>query len=282
MERAKGMTAELYKAIVAVVDERVKEIRVTREDFDALRGAVSELAQAQARTEIQMRELAQAQARTDASVRELAQAQARTEERVGSLERAIEKLAQAQARTEERVGSLERAMEKLTQAQARTEERVGSLERAMGELARAQARTEVALRQLAQQVGALSENIGYGLEDIARLVLPGYLRWRYGLRVDKLTRRLFWVDETSVDIDLYGEGERDGRKAVVLGEVKSRIHKREVDEFRRKLDLVGPQVEGEVVPVMFSYFIDLSAMEAAGDEMLLVASYQPAVEMASG
>ena len=149
------------------------------------------------------------------------------------------------------------------------------------ELAQAQARTEVALGQLAQQVGALSDNIGYGLEDIARLVLPGYLRWRYDLRVDKLTRRLFQVDETLVDINLYGEGERDGRRAFVMGEVKSRIHRREVDEFRRKLDLVRSQVEGEVVPVMFGYFIDLSAMEAAGGEILLVASYQPAVEMAS-
>lgn len=37
MEQTTGMTAELYKAVVAVVDERMQEIQVTREDFDALR-----------------------------------------------------------------------------------------------------------------------------------------------------------------------------------------------------------------------------------------------------
>ncbi len=45
------MTPELYKTIVAIVDERVKEIKVTREDFNELRKVVLELAQAQTRTE---------------------------------------------------------------------------------------------------------------------------------------------------------------------------------------------------------------------------------------
>ena len=58
-----GLTAEMYQAVITIVDERVKEIRVTREDFNALKGAVQELAQAQARTEQQMGELVQVQAR---------------------------------------------------------------------------------------------------------------------------------------------------------------------------------------------------------------------------
>ncbi|MCL0029960.1 hypothetical protein M1N19_03245, partial [Dehalococcoidia bacterium] len=39
-EALKGITAELYEAMIAVVDERVKEIRVTREDFSELKGIV--------------------------------------------------------------------------------------------------------------------------------------------------------------------------------------------------------------------------------------------------
>jgi hypothetical protein len=38
MEQHQGLTAEMYRAVVAVVDDRVGEIRVTREDFaDTLR-----------------------------------------------------------------------------------------------------------------------------------------------------------------------------------------------------------------------------------------------------
>ena len=46
-----GVTAEVYKTIVTIVDERVKEIKVTRENFNELRAAMEKLAKAQARTE---------------------------------------------------------------------------------------------------------------------------------------------------------------------------------------------------------------------------------------
>ena len=121
MAEAIGLTAEMYRAVVTIVDERVRDIRVTRKDFNELKGAVQELAQAQARTE----------------------------QRMGGLERAMLELAQAQARTEQQI-------EKLVQAQ----------------------------QDLARQVGSLSDNIGYELEDIAKVVLPGYLQRHFGLALE--------------------------------------------------------------------------------------------------
>lgn len=187
------------------------------------------------------------------------------------LKSVVQELTGAQARTEASV-------KELAEAQARTEERVGGLERAMEKLAEAQTRTEVQLRGLRQEVGALSANIGYGLEDIARTVLPGYLRWKFGLKVERLTRQAFRVDKRQVDIDLYGEGSWDGRKATLLGEVKARIYQRDVARFRRKVEAVRPLVDGELFPLMFGYYIGLSAEEEAGDEIYLVASYQPVTE----
>jgi len=306
MAEPQGITAELYRAIVTIVDDRVREIRVTREDFDRLTQTVAqlaqaqarteqrleelaqaqarteqrlnELAQAQARTEQRLEELAQAQARTDAAVQQLVQAQARTEQRVEQLEGAMQRLAEAQARTEERLDRLEAAVERLAEAQARTEERVDRLEAAVERLAEAQARTEQALQQLATQVGALSDNVGYGLEDIARVVLPGYLKQRYGVTVERLERRIFPIDGQQFDIDLYAEGRRGRRRIVVLGEVKARIYAREVHHFQQVLQAVRPQLPAEPLPVLFGYFIDLSAMEAAQDQILLIAAYQPTME----
>jgi predicted nucleic acid-binding Zn-ribbon protein len=278
MAEPQGITAELYRAIVTIVDDRVKEIRVTREDFDRLTQTVAQLAQAQARTEQRLEELAQAQARTEQRLNELAQAQARTEQRVEQLEGAMQRLAEAQARTEERLDRLEAAVERLAEAQARTEERVDRLEAAVERLAEAQARTEQALQQLATQVGALSDNVGYGLEDIARVVLPGYLKQRYGVTVERLERRIFPIDGQQFDIDLYAEGRRGRRRIVVLGEVKARIYAREVHHFQQVLQAVRPQLPAEPLPVLFGYFIDLSAMEAAQDQILLIAAYQPTME----
>jgi hypothetical protein len=243
MAETQGITAELYRAIVTIVDDRVREIRVTREDFDRLTQTVAQLAQAQARTEQRLEELAQAQART--------------EERLDRLEAAVERLAEAQARTEERVDRLEAAVERLAEAQARTEQ---------------------ALQQLATQVGALSDNVGYGLEDIACVVLPGYLKQRYGVTVERLERRIFPIDGQKFDIDLYAEGRRGRRRIVVLGEVKARIYAREVHHFQQVLQAVRPQLPAEPLPVLFGYFIDLSAMEAAQDQILLIAAYQPTME----
>ena len=286
MAEATGLTAEMYRAVVTIVDERVKEIRVTREDFNELKGAIQELVQAQARAERRgsgleraLQELALAQTRTEQRVEELAQAQARTEQRVGGLERAMQELAQAQARTEQRV-------EELAQAQARTEERVGGLERAMQELAQAQARTEQqieklveAQQNLAQQVGRLSDTIGYGLEDIAKVVLPGYLQRHFGIRLEgalgeELNRHFFHIDGTDVEINLYGEGERDGQRVVVLGEAKSRIYGNDVEKFAHNLAVMDHVLKGEVVRVMFGYFIHPSAEVAARErDILVVASY---------
>jgi predicted nuclease with TOPRIM domain len=264
MAEPQGITAELYRAIVTIVDDRVREIRVTREDFDRLTQTVAQLAQAQARTEQRLDRL-------EAAVERLAEAQARTDAAVQQLAKRVDQLAEAQARTEQRLNEL-------AQAQARTEQRVEQLEGAMQRLAEAQARTEQALQQLATQVGALSDNVGYGLEDIARVVLPGYLKQRYGVTVERLERRIFPIDGQQFDIDLYAEGRRGRRRIVVLGEVKARIYAREVHHFQQVLQAVRPQLPAEPLPVLFGYFIDLSAMEAAQDQILLIAAYQPTME----
>ncbi len=259
MEETKGLTAEMYRAVVAVVDERVKEIKVTRQDFDELKSVVMELVQAQARTDASVKELVQAQARTDASVKELAQAQVRTDERVGRLEEIVEKLAQAQARTEEKLERLEAAVDRLVEAQA----------------------------QLQKQVGALSDTVGYGLEDVAKTMLPAFLQNRYGIKLfgppgEELWLNYFWVEGREVEINLYGEGERDGQKVIVLCESKSRIYRREVESFAQLMEQVEPLVKdkGEVLKVLFGYYIHHSAADAADERhILVVASYQRTLDL---
>jgi len=281
-----------------------------REAVTNLARSQAELARAQARTEARVEELAQAQARTEERVEELAQAQARTEERVGGLERAVERLAQAQARTEERVGGLERAVERLAQAQARTEERVGGLERAVERLAQAQARTEerverlekgqaamqAAIQELAQaqarteeevrilslafkdlrtEVGRLADTIGLGLEDLGSAVLPAYLDRTYGIRGVEFSRRFFTVDGKEVEINLYGEGERDGEKVILLGEAKNRIKRAEVRRFIGKLTALEDVFDRPLFRFMFGFWIHPSAFELAEQGGIeLIVSYK--------
>jgi len=162
-----------------------------------------------------------------------------------------------------RVDRLEEALVRLAEAQARTEERIGRLEDAVVRLAEAQARTESALLALAQQVGRLSETIGFTLEDLAREVTPPYLAQHHGIHVRQFDRRFFSVDGDEVEVDLYGEGQQDGRSIVVVGEVRSRIHGRDVESAVRQAGRLRSQLSGAPVVVLFGFVIHPSARAAA-------------------
>jgi len=187
-----SLTPELYDAIVRIVDQRVGEIKVTREDFDRLSSTVSELS---------------------VVVKELAEAQKRTEESVG---------------------------------------------------------------RLAVSVGRLSDNIGYGLEDVARVMLPPWLERHERVRVDELERRFIQVDGESIEVNLYGDGVRGRTSITIIGEAKSRIDASDVKEFSRKLERISKAFEGRrILALMFGYWIHPSATSLGRTlQIRLIASYQ--------
>jgi molecular chaperone GrpE (heat shock protein) len=219
-------------------------------------------------------------ARVEAAIEQLAEAQRRTEERVERLEAVVERLAEAQRRTEERVERLEAAVERLAEAQRRTEEQVAAL-------VIAQRRTEKGMRQLTEgmdalrrQVGALSENVGFGLEGIARIVLPGYLERHLGMKVlgplgEELNPRILGPEGQEDEFDLYGVGLRDGEEVTIVGEVKSRIYSDDVYSFLQRIEKVSPALPEKMLSVLFGYNVHPRAREEAEKVgLLLVAAYQ--------
>ncbi|MEX2707513.1 MAG: hypothetical protein Q6352_020030 [Candidatus Freyrarchaeum guaymaensis] len=230
------MTPELYELIIKIVDERVREIRVTREDFDKLTAAVNKLAEAQRRTE----------------------------------ER-LEQLAEAQRGTEERLTRLESVVEQLAEAQRRTEER-------LEQLAEAQRGTEESLKRLTVQVGRLSDTVGFGLEDVARVMAPGWFERHLGITVEgELEPVTLSYGGVEVEVNLYGEGRAsDGREVVLVGECKSRIYSAEVKSFVRELSTVRKALqEKEIVPFMFGFMVHPSAdKEAEQHNIIVLAPYR--------
>jgi predicted RNase H-like nuclease (RuvC/YqgF family) len=284
-----AISAELYEFVVKVVEDKTEGIRLLRADFSDLKGVVYELAEAQKRTEQRVEELAEAQKRTEQRVtrletvvEELAEAQKRTEQRVTRLETVVEELAEAQKRTEQRVTRLETVVEELAEAQKRTEQRVEELaeaqkrtEQRVEELAEAQKRTELVVRNLSIEVSKLSETIGFGIEDVARVVLPGYLQRHEGVLIEDFDRKFFKIGKKEIEINLYGEGRRNGNPITILGESKGRIFAREIKKFIKDVNIVESMIEGEKIKLMFGFYIHPSATEIANQEnILLIASYQ--------
>jgi hypothetical protein len=228
MQEFRGLTAEMYQAIVAIVDDRLREVRVTREGFDQLTQAISRLTEAHARSEERVGHL---------------------ETRMDRVEAALERLAEAQARTEVRVGRLEEAMERLAEAQTRTEAR-------MDQLAQAQARTEAALQLLSRQVGGLGETVGGDIEDIAYIVLYDVLKREFGWEVGVLERTWQQWNGEPEEINVFGRASdpaQPERTIWIVGEAKHNLTVREVEQFARQVERARRHLAGEVYAVCFAY-----------------------------
>ncbi len=86
------LTPSVKREIIKIIDDRIAEVHVTKEDFSELKEIVRELslvqkdlAEAQKRTEQKVEELAEAQKRTEQMVKELAAVQMETAKEVRTL-----------------------------------------------------------------------------------------------------------------------------------------------------------------------------------------------------
>ena len=165
-------------------------------------------------------------------------------------------------------------IEDLRSGQARLEEGQARLTEAIQKLTEAQARTEEALQELSRQVGRLSDTVGFGLEDIARVVVPRWLYRHEGIELENLTRKFIKVDGEELEINLYGEGSKGGAKITILGEAKSRIYSSDVEGFDRLAEKVKRFVPNNAYKLMFGYYVHPSAeQEARKRGVTLIASY---------
>ncbi len=154
-------------------------------------------------------------------------------------------------------------VKELAEAQKRTEVR-------MEELAEAQERTEHALQLLStehrktrEQVGGLATTVGYRLEDEAFKALLNLLKKEHGLEVEGRLKRQFVEDSQGkmVEVNIFGSAIRNGDKVIILGEAKSQLSRKGVDEFVRKEIKRFSEIFKEIFPVMVTYMISAQDVE---------------------
>jgi hypothetical protein len=131
-------------------------------------------------------------------------------------------------------------------------------------------------KHIGEQLGNLSDRLGYGLEDVARVMLPAWLERHLGLRVGQLERRFVKVEGEELELNLYGEGLKGKRSIILVGEAKSTIHPADVEKFAGRVEKLRAAAKDRLmVPVMFGYLI-YSAATVIGRrfKIHLIASYQ--------
>ncbi len=213
---------------IAVTMGRIyEELRntVTKDEFRELRGIVTELAQAQKRTEIKIEELAEAQKRTEVKIEELAEAQKRTEVK-------IEELAEAQKRTEVKV-------EELAEAQKRTEIKVEELSETQKQ----------GFQSLKDQIAALGGRWGIYNEGTFRATIQGVLAKMQGIKIKE-----GYYGNRQVDIII-----RNGEH--IMLEITSRMHPKDIEKLYLSADDYKQQVGVEPALMVATSYISPRLMQ---------------------
>jgi prefoldin subunit 5 len=194
-------------------------------------------------------------------------------QRVDSLEQSHIKLTESLNTLTQRVDSLEQSHIKLTESLNTLTQRVDSLEQSHIKLTESLNTLTQRVDSLAKEVGSLSSTIGFGLEDIAKVVVPGWLYRHEGIEVE-LGRKIIYVDGEEIDLNLYGEGVKNGKKIVVIGEAKHKIYGDDVKKFHRNSEKARKVIKGEIYKLMFGFLIHPSAeKEAEKRGIRVIASY---------
>ncbi len=135
---------------------------------------------------------------------------------------------------------LKAVVQELAEAQKASEVRLTRLETVVEELAVAQKNTQ-------KELGGISHTIGYTLENEAYKALPAILKKRYNITVEGRLLRKFieYADGKEEEINILGKGKIDGKKVNIIGEAKSQLSIKDIDDFLKRIKRLEKVISGE-------------------------------------
>ncbi len=240
------------------------------------------LAEGQQRLQETVAELAEENRRLTEENRRLAEGQQRLQEAVAHLTEENRRLAEGQQRLQEAVAHLTEENRRLAEGQQRLQEIVAELaegqqglQRTVEQLAEENRKMSVVLKEVNKKVGRLDEQWGMTIEGVAQLVLPRYLESEHGIKLKgrpgyKLRPMFFRLNGEWEQVDLYGEGTKNGEEICVVCECKAKIYGRDVLAFIKKLDRLWLHLRKRPIAVMFGYSIHPTAEEPASSRNIIL------------
>jgi len=199
---------------------------------------------------------------------------------IAELRAVVEKHSEQIAENTRAIAELRAVVEKHSEQIAENTRAIERLERVVEDLVKAEQRLTRRTDDIARQLGGISMNIGYFLENEAYEALPPLLERDYGVRVLTPLTRDFVEDDkgNEYEVNIFGEGERDGEQLLIVGECKMQLSKQEIDRFlRRKIKPVQRIFSGRTLfPVMVAHTITTKRVQRYAQEqgVALYLSYQ--------
>jgi len=208
------LTPALRFEIKELIDERIREKHVTREDFTELKNIVKEIAREQKETQKEMKEVQK-------EIKALTLAIKNTRDEV-------------KKELKDNIDGLKKELKDTRDGLKK--ELKDTRDGLKKELKDTRDRLRKDLNYTRTDLGGVTSTLGFMLENEAYRILPGLLKDRYKIEVkERFLRRSirsFGIEaEGEVNIFSHGLKQDTGTKIVIIGEAKSQLEKNDLDRF---------------------------------------------------
>lgn len=160
----------------------------------------------------------------------------------------------------------------LAEAQRRTEIKVAELSEAVAELSKDVRELVKGLGETRGEVGGLSRSMSYAFENEAYRMLPPFLKERYGIEIKE---KFIRTDIRGKEINIFGRGQRNGKRILLVGEAKLRLdERREEDIFeglQEKVDAVKEEYpDEEIIRLLVTHYATKGFLKKAEEKGIIV------------
>jgi len=121
------------------------------------------------------------------------------------------------------------------------------------------------VKDLQRQVGEISHSVRFDLENQAYKSLPRLLERDFGITVKERLIRRFIKNKKgeSLEINIIGKGEKDGKEINIIGEAKTNLSLRHIEDFLDRLKDIREVIDGEILPIMVTHMTEPEVEEYA-------------------
>ena len=188
-------------------------------------------------------------------IAELRQASRENTLAIAELSKAVQENTSAIAELRQTVSGLVEVTQRHSQEIAELRQAVRELVETTKKHAQVLRRLELDQQDIRKQLGGLAMAFGYRLEDDAYLALPRLLKQDYGIEVQGRLKRDYLVDRQGnhLEVNILGEGVREGETITIVGESKAQLSANEIDRFLRRKVRRLQGVYPNLFPIIVTY-----------------------------
>ncbi|MEW6608924.1 MAG: hypothetical protein AB1414_16010 [bacterium] len=164
------------------------------------------------------------------------------------LKEIVKELAIAQKRTEEELKALTKSHEALT-------EEVRTLTKSHEALTKEVRTLAVSQKGFQKHLGTLDHTVGFRLEDESFKALPHLLKRDLGLEIIGRIKRDYIETKKGryIEVNIFGRGRLQNKEYFILGEAKSQLQRRDVDDFIKHAEMVKEYMTEEQIRLLVTY-----------------------------